>query len=121
MPQMINLLLDQGPGENGKTEKQAPLSRRKRTFCFSTVMATSGASTLMLRSGAWTGGPGTHKSIEGGTPPSTWRWGHLDLQWLPFSEGKVTVGAGTVSWVVPFLGYHRGSAPPIHNGSKLRM
>jgi hypothetical protein len=29
--------LDQGPGEKGKTEKWAPLSRRKITFCFSTM------------------------------------------------------------------------------------
>jgi hypothetical protein len=26
--------LDQGPGEKGKTEKQAPLSRRKMAFFF---------------------------------------------------------------------------------------
>jgi hypothetical protein len=39
MPRMTTLLLDWGPGEN-KTEKQAPLSRRKMTFYFSTIMVT---------------------------------------------------------------------------------
>jgi hypothetical protein len=58
MPQMIILSLDWGLGENGKTEKWGPLSSRKMTFSFSTIMATLGSSTLMLRSGAWTGGLG---------------------------------------------------------------
>jgi hypothetical protein len=31
------------------------------TFYFSTIMATS---TLMLRNGAWTGGPRTHKTLS---------------------------------------------------------
>jgi hypothetical protein len=37
---MIALSLDQGQGEKGKTEKCAPLSSRKTTFCFSAIMAT---------------------------------------------------------------------------------
>jgi hypothetical protein len=37
---MITLSLDWGLGEKGKTEKQAPLSRRKMTFHFSAIMAT---------------------------------------------------------------------------------
>jgi hypothetical protein len=40
MPQMINLFLDWRPGENGKTEKQDPLSRRKMTFWLSIIMVT---------------------------------------------------------------------------------
>jgi hypothetical protein len=70
MPQMITLSLDQGPGENGKTEKWAPMTKRKMNFHFSTIMATQGSSTLTLRCGAWRGGSGTHQSIGIGTPPS---------------------------------------------------
>jgi hypothetical protein len=88
MPQTITLSLDWGPGENGKTEKWVPLSRRKMIFHFSTITVTLGSSVLMSRSGAWTGGPRTHQSIGGGTLPSTWRWGHLDLQWLPLQRGQ---------------------------------
>jgi hypothetical protein len=40
MPQMLTLLLDLGPGEKGMTEKQAPISKRKMTLCFSTIRAT---------------------------------------------------------------------------------
>jgi hypothetical protein len=29
--------LDRGPGEKGKTQKWAPLSRRKMAFCFSAI------------------------------------------------------------------------------------
>jgi hypothetical protein len=65
--------------------------------------------------------PGTHQSIGGCTPPSTWRQGHLDLQSLPFRGAKVTMGAGAVFWDVPILGIPCGSAHPVHNGSKLRM
>jgi hypothetical protein len=82
--QMITLLLDQGPGKN---EKQTTQSRRKSTFHF-TSMVTWGSLTLMSRSGAWTAGPWTHQFIGGGTPPSAWRWGHLDLQWLPLQRGQ---------------------------------
>jgi hypothetical protein len=60
MPKTITLSLDGVPGENDKIEKWVPLSKKKMTFHFSTVMATRGSSTLMSRSGAWTGSPGTH-------------------------------------------------------------
>jgi hypothetical protein len=74
---------------------------------------------VMLGSRAWTGGPGTHQSIGGGTWPSIWRWGHLDLQWLPLQRGQGLDGPGAVSWAVPFLGILCKSAPPVHNYSKL--
>jgi hypothetical protein len=34
------LSLDLGPGQKGRTEKWAPLSRRKMTFHFSSMMVT---------------------------------------------------------------------------------
>jgi hypothetical protein len=37
---MITLSLDWGLGEKGKTEKRAPLSRRRMIFRFSAIMAT---------------------------------------------------------------------------------
>jgi hypothetical protein len=40
MPQTINLSLDWGSGEKGKTEKWAPLSSLKMMFYFSAIMAT---------------------------------------------------------------------------------
>jgi hypothetical protein len=85
MPRMITLLLDQGLGENGKTEKWAPLFSKKIIFCFSSFMVTQGSSTLML-SGAWTGDPRAHQSIGGSTPPSIWVL--LDLQWLLLQRGQ---------------------------------
>jgi hypothetical protein len=88
MPQTTVLSLDLGPGEKGRTEKQAPLSRKKMTFHFSTIMGTRGSSTLVSRSGAWTGGPKTYQYIKGGTSPSVWRQGNLDLQWLPLQQGQ---------------------------------
>jgi hypothetical protein len=81
------LSLDLGLGEKGRTLKWASLSRRKMTFHFSTMMVTRGSSVLISRSGAWTGGPRTHQSNGGGTLPSVWRRGHLDLQWLPLHMG----------------------------------
>jgi hypothetical protein len=103
MPQMIILSLDWGLGEKGKTEKWASLSSRKVTFHFSTLMASRRSSTLMLRSGVWTGGPGTHQSIGGGTPPSIWRWGHLDLQWLSLQRGQgPSGGQGCLLGCSPF-------------------
>jgi hypothetical protein len=71
----------------------------------------------MSRSGAWTGGSGTHQSIGDGTPPSAWRQEHLDLQWLPLRGGKVLAVSGAVSLAVPLLGIPCRSAPPVHNGS----
>jgi hypothetical protein len=38
---MITLSLDRGPGENGKTEKQAALSSWKMIFYFSAIVATT--------------------------------------------------------------------------------
>jgi hypothetical protein len=112
IPWTITLSLDQGQGENGKTEKWAPLCRRKMTFHFSTIMATQGSSTLMLRSGAWTGGPWIHRSIGGGTLPSIWRCGNLDLQSGNLCrEGRVPVGAGAVSQAVSFLVAGSGHRP----------
>jgi hypothetical protein len=75
----------------------------------------------MLRSGTWTGGPGTHRPTGSGTPPSTWRWRHLDLQWLPLQGGQGPSGGRAVSRAVPLLDILCGSAPPVHNGSKLGM
>jgi hypothetical protein len=85
-PKWLFVFLDLGPGEKRRTEKQAPLSRRKMSLCFSTIMVTRGSSTMMSRSRAWTGNPRTHQSIGNGTPPSTWGQGHLNLQWLPLQR-----------------------------------
>jgi hypothetical protein len=74
----------------------------------------------MLRSGAWTGGPRTHQSIGGGTLPTIWRWGHLDLQWLPLQMVQ-SPGGGAVSQAAPLSGILCRSAPPVHNGTKLGM
>jgi hypothetical protein len=103
MPQMITLPLDWGPGENGNTDKWAPLSKRKMIFHFSTTVATQGSSTLMSRSGPWTGAPGTHQFIGGVIPPSAWRQGHVDLQWLPLQTGQGPGGGqGYVLGCPPF-------------------
>jgi hypothetical protein len=75
----------------------------------------------MLRSGACTGGLRTHQSIEDGTLPSIWRWGHLSLSVYLCRGGKVPMETGAVSQDVPLLGILCRSAPPVHNGSKLRM
>jgi hypothetical protein len=75
----------------------------------------------MLRSGVWTGSPRTHQSIGGSTLPSTWKQGHLDLQWLPLQGEQGSSGGWAVSQAVPFLGIPCGSVPPVHNGSKLWM
>jgi hypothetical protein len=40
LPQMITFVIGPGTGEKGKTEKWAPLSRRKMIFHFSTIMTT---------------------------------------------------------------------------------
>jgi hypothetical protein len=91
MPQVTILSLGLGPGEKGRTEKQAPLSRRKMTFCFSITMVSRGSSVLVSRSGAWTGGPGT-------LAPHLLKWGYLDLQWLPLHTGNGPGGSRAISW-----------------------
>jgi hypothetical protein len=96
--------LDQGPGEKGKTEKQAPLSRRKMTFCFS---CHYGSSTLTPRNGVWTGG----------RDPSIYRrWhlafhleaGALRLPVVTLAEGRVPVGGRAVSRAVPPYAFSAG-------------
>jgi hypothetical protein len=111
MPKTITLSLDGVPGENDKIEKWVPLSKKKMTFHFSTVMATRGSSTLMSRSGAWTGSPGTHQSIGGGIPASAWRRGHLDLQWLPLQTGQGPGGAWGCLPGCPLLGHSLWKCP----------
>jgi hypothetical protein len=97
MPQTISLSLDWGPGEKGKTEKQAPLSRRKMTFH---------SSTLMLRSGAWTGGLGTHQSIGGGTPTFHLEMGALRPPVVTFAErAGFQLGVGLSPGLPPFWAF----------------
>jgi hypothetical protein len=79
-----------------------------------------GPSVLIPRSGAWTGGPRTHQSKGGSTPPSIWRWGHLDLAWLPVHMGHGPGVGGAVSWAAPFFDILYRSVLPVHTGSITR-
>jgi hypothetical protein len=80
MPGMLTLLLDLGPEKKGMTEKRALLSKRKRTLCFSIIRTTWGFLVWMLRTRAWTGGPGTHHLKEPSGLFFEWRQGQCDFQ-----------------------------------------
>jgi hypothetical protein len=82
------------------------------TFCFSVIMAPQhGCQEVEHGQEA-----GTHQFMGGGISPSIWRRGHLDLQWLPLQRAGSRLGVGSPLFCIPC-----GSAPPVHNGSKLEM
>jgi hypothetical protein len=64
---------------------------------------------------------GSHQSIGGGTSPSIWRRGHLDLQWLPLQRGQGPGWGQGCLLGCPPLSILCRSAPPVHYGSKLEM
>jgi hypothetical protein len=71
------------------------------TFCFSVIMAPQ-HECQEVECGQEAG---THQSIGGGTSPSIWRHGHLDLQWLPLQRAGSLLGVGLSPRLSPLFAF----------------
>jgi hypothetical protein len=86
------------------------------TFCFAAIMAPQHwCQEVECGQEA-----GTHQYIRGGTLPSIWWQGHLDLQWLPLQRAGSWLGARVSPGLSP-LNILCRSAPPVHHGIKFRI